>query len=152
MREGPRAYRTSEALLPVMDRVLDLASREREHSVLLGYSYALSPGLLSWRAREVRPELSLKRLPKRAPWLPADASESAIAARLDRLLAPGSLVLAALPMPASPAYAPGYANEVWADSVTAVRLAADLRVVPEAGHPMADFRLLAFRVRASVPQ
>ena len=151
VREGHRAWRTSETLLPVMDRVLDLAARESGRSVLLGYSYALSPGLLSWRAREVRPGLALGRLPKRAPWLPAESAESAIAARLDRLLSPGSLVLAALPTPGSPAYAPGYANEVWADSVTAERLAGDGRVVPEAGGNDGDFRLLAFRVRPATP-
>jgi hypothetical protein len=152
VREGHRAWRTSETLLPVMDRVLDLAAREHGRSVLLGYSYALSPGLLSWRAREVRPGLALGRLPKRAPWLPAESAESAIAARLDRLLAPGSLVLAALPTPRSPAYAPGYANEVWADSVTAERLAGDRRVVEEGGGSDGDFRLLAFRVRSAAAE
>src|SRR5262249_59777904 len=54
VREGRRAFRTSETLLPVMDRVLDLAAGERGRSVLLGYSYVLSPGLLSWRARPGR--------------------------------------------------------------------------------------------------
>jgi hypothetical protein len=151
VRAGHRAWRTSEALLPVMDRVLDLAARERGHAVLLGYSYALSPGLLSWRAREVRPELALERLPKRAPWLPADAPEAAIAARLDRMLAPGALVMAALPTPRSPAYAPGYATEVWADSVTATRLESDRRVVAETSGSDGDFRLLAFRVRPAAP-
>ena len=152
VREGHRAWRTSEALLPVMDQVLDLAARESRRSVLLGYSYALSPGLLSWRAREVRPGLEIERLPKRAPWLPAQAPESAIAARLDRMLAPGSLVLAALPTPRSPAYAPGYANEVWADSVTADRLALDPRVRQEAGGGGESFRLLAFRVSPAIPR
>jgi len=151
VREGHRAWRTSEALLPVMDRVLDLAAAEHGHAVLLGYSYALSPGLLSWRASEVQPRLPLQRLPKRAPWLPADAPEAAIAARLERMLAPGALVMAALPTPRSPAYAPGYATEVWADSVTAERLAGDRRVVTEPGGLDGDFRLLAFRVR-SAPQ
>ena len=151
VRAGHRAWRTSEALLPVMDRVLDLAAAERGHAVLLGYSYALSPGLLSWRAREVRPELPLQRLPKRAPWLPVDAPEAALAARLDRLLAPGTLVMAALPTPRSPAYAPGYANEVWADSVTATRLEGDRRVVTETRGGDGDFRLLAFRVRPVNP-
>jgi hypothetical protein len=148
VREGHRAWRTSEALLPVMDRVLDLAARERGRSVLLGYSYALSPGLLSWRAREVRPGLSLGRLPKRAPWLPAGSPESAIAARLDRLLSSGGLVLVALPEPWSAAYAPGYATEVWADSVTAERLAGDSRVAEEGGVAahVAAFRLTGFRV------
>ena len=95
--------------------------------------------------------MALGRLPKRAPWLPADAPEAAIAARLERLLSPGSLVLVALPEPGSPAYAPGYANEVWADSVTAARLAGDGRGVPEPGGGDGDFRLLAFRVRPAVP-
>jgi len=148
VRAGRRAWRTSETLLPVMDRVLDLAAREPRRATLLGYSYALSPGLLSWRARQVRPALSLQRLPQRAPWLPAGAPEAEMAARLDRLLTPGALVMAALPTPRSPAYTPAYAEEVWADSVTAERLAGDRRVAaePEGAATVAAFRLLAFRV------
>lgn len=151
VRAGHRAWRTSEALLPVMDRVLDLAAAEPGPSILLGYSYALSPGLLSWRARAARPGLALDRLPKRAPWLPADSPEPAIAARLERLLARSSLVLAAFPTPQSPAYAPGYATEVWADSVTAERLAGDPRVAEEDAGRAAGFRLLAFRARSGRP-
>ncbi|HEY2953889.1 MAG TPA: hypothetical protein VGK89_01425 [Candidatus Eisenbacteria bacterium] len=148
VRAGHRAWRTSETLLPVMDQVLDRAAREPERAVLLGYSYALSPGLLAWRAREVRPELPTARLPRRAPWLPADAPETEIAARLDRLLAPGALVLAALPTPGSAAYTPQWASEVWADSVTAEGLGSDPGVAEEGGAdvPVAGFRLSAFRV------
>jgi hypothetical protein len=66
------------------------------------------------------------------------------------MLQPGSLVLAALPTPESPAYTPGYATEVWADSVTAVRLAGDPRVAeePDAAAPLAEFQWRAFRVNA----
>jgi hypothetical protein len=159
VRAGHRAWRTSLTLLPVMDRVLDLGAFQPGRVVLLGYSYALSPGLLSWHARERIPDLPLSRLPKRPPVLPAGAPEAAITARLEGLLSPGTLVLVALPLPQSPAYTPGYANEVWADSVTAERLAVDPRATPEpvallAASPYAwghDFRLLAFRVRAGAP-
>jgi hypothetical protein len=134
-----------------MDLVLDRAAREPGRSVLLGYSYALSPGLLSWRAAVTRPGLALERLPKRAPWLTAGAPEPAIAARLGRLLAPGTLVLAALPTRASPAWEQGYAAEVWADSVTAERLATDARVRSEGVGAAEGFRLLAFRVETGAP-
>jgi hypothetical protein len=40
---------------------------------------------------------------------------------------------------------------VWADSVTAERLAGDRRVVPETGGDDGGFRLLAFRVRTATP-
>ncbi|HYM80216.1 MAG TPA: hypothetical protein VEY91_02255 [Candidatus Limnocylindria bacterium] len=141
---GHRAYRTSDVLAPVMDRVLDLA--HEKDAVLLGYSNPLSPGLLAWHARRRRPERPHPRLPERAPWLAEGADESAIQARIAGLRGPGRLVIAAIPKPDSPAYSDAYRREVWADSVTAERLAISPGVRHEADEEIgvARFRLRVF--------
>jgi len=148
-RAARAAYRAPEALLPVFDAVLERAARDDEPAALLGYSYALSPGLLSWRAREMHPELALEALPRRAPWLPAGADEARVRARLEALVGRHDMILAALPEPGSPAATPAYRAEVWADSVSRVRLEGDARFKLEAELelPVAGFRVWAFRRR-----
>ena len=113
----------------VLDRVLERASQFPEGSVLLGYSNWLSPGLLRWEAFLTRPALPAACLPKRLPWPAGRASDVEISARIKRLQTSGSIVIAALPAEPPTAWAPDYRAEVWADSVTAARLARDPDVV-----------------------
>lgn len=92
-------------------------------AVLLGYGNVLSPGLLDWRARQVRPDIARALLPKRAPFVAAGAEDLTIEARARWIEDRADLVIVALAdsMPAS--LSAEYRNEVWADRETAARLA-----------------------------
>jgi hypothetical protein len=141
-------YRGDRSILPALDRVLERASSESAPSVLLGYSIGLSPGLISWRARQLSDAIDLEALPRRAPWLERGASDEAIDARIERLSGPGRLFLVALATPASPVWGHAYSDETWADSVTLERL----RRMPEAtvewdSLGASGFRFAAVRVK-----
>jgi hypothetical protein len=130
-----RAYRAPAAVVPALDAVLDhtaLAPGGPRPAVLLGYSNALSPGLLSWRLaqRSGRPRVPLDDLPLRPATLDEGAPDEAIAARIERLIAMRRRIVAALPAAGA---AGAIRSEVWADSVTAARLVADPRVTTSAG-------------------
>jgi hypothetical protein len=148
------AYRAPYAMLGVVDRVLDRAGKGGDRVTLLGYSYALSPGLLSWRAREIRPGLRLDAIPKRAPWLEAGAGEPRILARIEATIDRSDLILVALPEAGGAAMTPAYRSEVWADSVSALRLCEDprVRLDSESELPGAGFRLWVFRKREAAPR
>jgi hypothetical protein len=147
VRAGHRQYRASETLGAAMTRVVALSGEPE--TVLLGYSNPLNPGLLTWHARRLRPDLAVARLPKRAPWLAADATEAAIAGRIAGFARPGRRVIAALPLPGAPAWSPSYAAEVRADSVTLERLIAGGGVIVESDERLdAGFRVTALRFAA----
>lgn len=143
------AYRATGALLKVADQVLDQAANDGDRVTLLGYSYVLSPGLISWRARAIRPGLRLDAIPKRAPWLEAGASEPRILARIEEAIDRSDVILVALPQAGGAAMTPAYRSEVWADSVSALRLGGNprVRLDSESELPGAGFRLWVFRKR-----
>jgi len=124
--------------------------------VLLGWCTAVSPALLAWRARAVLPARARYAPPRRLAWLPEGAPAAAIEARAAPLLTRPGLVLALTLASTSPIHA-NLRSELWADSVTAERLARDARVTLErdATYDGIGIRLRRFRVEprsASVTQ
>lgn len=146
IRDG---FRSDASMLEAVDSVVALARGEDTPPALLGYSNPLSPGLVSWRARQVAPRLATSALPRRLPWLDAGAEAPALAARLDRALLPGRRIVAALPEPGARAWSFAYSCEVWADSVTLHSLRRSPRVLAERDTLLGDsgFRLASFRVK-----
>jgi hypothetical protein len=147
-----RPWYSPPAFAAVLDRVLDRAAREPAGSRLLGISNWLNPGLVTWHASLTRPGMPRAQLPRRLPWLPRGASEGAIAERLTALKRSGQPVIAALPGARSPMASRAYREEIWADSVTAVRLSADPDVIvePDVYVSGVDFRVRTFRFRSCV--
>uniref|UniRef100_A0A832I5V6 Glycosyltransferase RgtA/B/C/D-like domain-containing protein n=1 Tax=Eiseniibacteriota bacterium TaxID=2212470 RepID=A0A832I5V6_UNCEI len=148
-----RAYRAPDAVVPILDDVLGhtvRAAPARGPTVLLGYSNALSPGLLSWRLAQhtSAARLPLEDLPRRPPALAEGASEDALGARLVDLRDPPRRIVAALPFPHAAGYAAVRA-ELWADSVTAERLAEDpqMRVAYDSKSACGAYRFRVFEPR-----
>jgi len=107
------------APLPAPDPNRDFPPR----AVLLGYGNVLSPGLLAWRARLARPDVTPERLPKRAPFVAPGAEDAAIDARVRWLEERADLVVVALADAMPRPLAGEYRRETWADRETAARLA-----------------------------
>jgi hypothetical protein len=147
-RRGPSGV--SASITPALDRVLELAGSGGE-TWLLGYSNAMSPGLLSWRSRLTHSPFEKPRLPERVPSLPENAPATAIEERITMLARSGRSVIAALPTSDSPALAVSSRSEAWADSVTAERLASSRDFVerPEVALPGAGFHVRLFEGRRS---
>jgi hypothetical protein len=146
-----RPFRTPAAMSPVLDRVLELAERASGRRTLLGYSAPLSPGLLAWQARLHDPPLSPAIVPARLRWVREGAPDPEITARLADLRRSSDWVIGVLPTPGGPAWSPSYRSEVWADSVTIERLAADPTVVRETEESPPGYRVCAFRMRGGGP-
>ena len=92
-------------------------------SILLGSGNVLSPGLVAWWARAVRPEIPRAALPKRPPYLAPGAEDPALDARADWVTAHADLAIAAFATALPQRLAGEYRDEVWADRETAARLA-----------------------------
>jgi hypothetical protein len=144
-----REQNSPDVFVTALDRLMDSSLGAKQGTIVLGCSNWLSPALLHWEALRRRPDLPVERLPRRAPWLPEGASDADIAARIERLRASGLIVIAVVPAGCLPATARDYRSEVWADSVTAARLATSPGVVKETEESLggADFplRLSVFR-------
>ena len=143
-----RGFQAPASFAAVAERVLRDGGRGRPGPWLLGCSNWLNPALLVWEAGTMRPGVQRSHVPVHLPNLPCDASEAAITARLRPVLTPGTRVVAALPERGSTLYARVDRDEVWADSVTAERLAANPGVITESDTLLsaAGFRVRTFRV------
>jgi hypothetical protein len=146
-RAGHRALLAPAAIGPVLDRVLDHAQRLNERPTLLGHWNGMSPALLRWQQLLESPGLLEARLPKPAPWLPADAAEIAIAARIEAFRRDGSPLIAAVSDVPFPGATGEYWQETASDRATVARLMADPGVVVERRDELNDsgFRIATFR-------
>ncbi len=144
-----RTYYSAATLGPVLDRVLEHAGRADERPWLLGYSNILSPALLRWHGRLTRPALAAGRVPENPPALAPDATEEAIAGRIEMLRGSGRPVIAALAMHRFPGDGE-YRAETRPDSTTAARLGADGRVRTESDDVLGSsgFWIATFRFQA----
>jgi hypothetical protein len=109
----------------------------------------MSPGLLRWQRLLRSPALLDARLPRPAPWLPADAAEITIAARIEAFRRDGSPLIAAVSDNPFPGATGEYWQETASDRATVARLMADpgvvvesLDVLPESGFRVATFRFV----------
>lgn len=173
LRARRLAFRGPVELLPAMDEVLEAvepratapdfqfaenggaagsvtaafasAAPAGERAWLLGYSNALSPALLAWRARIARPEIPFARLPKRAPFLDAGAEEGAIEERVRWLADRADLVITALGDSLPRSVAGEYARETWADRETLARLEGSENWMKERDARLGRWRVAVFR-------
>ena len=145
-----RAWNSPATLAPVLECVLDQVEQVGRRSVLLGYSNALSPGLVGWQRRLTHPAIPDARLPRRPAPLLEGAPESAIVERLEALRGAGTPVIAALADdPLASCTAEDRAG-TWADRMTAARLRVEpaARIAFEALVPGSGFRVTTFRFAA----